>query len=167
MKHTLITALTVCLANTAFADIAVTFTEGAPKDRFSFTNDGTCPLSDAALELDLSTSPAGLIFDTTARGAGVEVFQPLEFVAGANALTNKPAPRDGATAVTLALGTFAPGETIAFTVDIDDTTGGREITVSGSEINGARVVLRENGQRTSAPIGSDGTAVLKRAACLS
>jgi len=70
---TLATALTLC-ATPAFADIEVTFLESAPKDRFTFTNTGACDLGPAVLSLDLAGSAAGLIFDTSGAGAGVEVF---------------------------------------------------------------------------------------------
>ena len=60
------------------ADIVVNFVESAPKDRFVIENTGECEFENLVVEIDLSGSAGGLIFDTTATGAGVEVFQPFE-----------------------------------------------------------------------------------------
>jgi len=127
------------IATTAHADLAVRFDEGAPKDRFTLTNVGDCTLDATKVTVDLGTAPAGLIFDVTAAGAGVEVFQPFEVVAGADSLRSLPKVSDGEAAVTLDLKGLAAGKSVAFTIDVDDTGGGREITVSGSEIEGASV----------------------------
>jgi len=70
--------LATLITSPVLADIEVTFLESAPKDRFTFTNTGACDLGPAVLSLDLSGSAAGLIFDTSGDGAGVEVFQPYE-----------------------------------------------------------------------------------------
>jgi hypothetical protein len=51
----------------ALAQVGVRFVEGAPKDRFEFTNRSACALANTEITLDLSTSPAGLIFDTTSQ----------------------------------------------------------------------------------------------------
>ena len=80
--RTTLTVLALALASTAQADIAVQFIEGAPKDRFRITNQSGCPTGPIDVVIDLSASPAGLIFDTTGAGAGVEVFQPFEMVEG-------------------------------------------------------------------------------------
>ena len=63
MRATCLFAL--LLAGPAAADLEVTFRDGAPKDRFSITNSGTCDLSAMSVLIDLSSSPAGLIFDVT------------------------------------------------------------------------------------------------------
>lgn len=133
----------------ARADLEVRFDEGAPKDRFTFQNVGTCPITDASLSLDLSGSEAGLIFDVTAAGAGVEVFQPLEFVSGAGALTSMPTVKDGDNMIIMDLSSLEPGDAIAFTIDVDDTMGGREITVANSELVGAVVRLSHAGSVSS------------------
>ena len=143
-------ALTLACAFTstpALADLAVRFDEGAPKDRFTLTNTGDCALGAAQVTIDLGTAPAGLIFDVTASGAGVEVFQPFDVVTGAQNLRSLPRVADGDAAVTLDLKGLAAGGTVAFTIDVDDTGGGREITVSGSEIAGATVRLAGMMQR--------------------
>jgi len=59
----------------ASANVEVRFVESAPKDRFVVKNLGNCDLRDLTLEVDLGSSQGQLIFDTTASGAGVEVFQ--------------------------------------------------------------------------------------------
>lgn len=139
-----------CVATSAAADLAVRFDEGAPKDRFSFENTSACAIRNATLVLDLAGSSAGLIFDVTGQGAGVEVFQPLEMVSGQGALSTLPSVRDGDNRVAFDVAELAPGGSIAFTIDVDDTIGQREITVSDSEIQGASVALVQNGIRVEA-----------------
>lgn len=62
--------------------VEIEFVESAPKDRFVIKNMGSCVLEELMIEFDLSQSAGMLIFDTTAAGAGVEVFQPFEVVEG-------------------------------------------------------------------------------------
>lgn len=126
------------MAGPARADISVTFSEGAPKDRFIIANTSDCELNDLAIVIDLSSSSSGLVFDVTNSGAGVQVFQPFEFVSGGDDVVGQPVVRDGDNTLRLALKRLARGEPVSFTIDVDDTMGGREITVSGSEISGAR-----------------------------
>ncbi|MEM9733607.1 MAG: aggregation factor core [Pseudomonadota bacterium] len=151
-------ALTVLVPSLAFAQLSIAFDEGAPKDRFTFLNGGKCALASAKLVLDLSTSRAGLIFDVTASGAGVDVFQPLDFVAGGDALGSIPKVRDGDNRLTMDITSLAPGAAIAFTIDVDDTLGGREITVSDAEIAGAQVSLTVKGRTITAPFTKDARA---------
>lgn len=127
------------VATVAHADLRVGFDEGAPKDRFWIENTGACTVSGTSLLVDLSPSRGGLIFDVTSRGKGVEVFQPFELVEGAEALKSVPTVVDGQTEIRLDIVSLAPNETIAFTIDVDDTRGNRAITVSGNEIEGAIV----------------------------
>jgi hypothetical protein len=137
-------ALVACqLGAPASADVAARFIEGAPKDRFIIENLAACALIGAGVSVDMAGSAGGLIFDVTGAGAGVAVFQPFEIVEGADALAGAPEVRDGDTRVMLNVGSLAPGARIAFTIDVDDTIGRREITVSGAEIEGAhlRVVM--------------------------
>ncbi|MEM1377426.1 MAG: aggregation factor core [Pseudomonadota bacterium] len=138
MRSIAIGATAMMCATAANADISVRFIEGAPKDRFVITNDGACPVIGADIVIDLSGSASGLVFDVTSSGAGVEVFQPFELVSGKASVIGEPDVRDGQQAVTLSVSELAPTEQIAFTIDVDDTVGTREITVSGSEILGAK-----------------------------
>ena len=126
--------LAMFVAAPAVAEITVQFRDGAPKDRFTLSYDGACALGPTTLVIDLGTAPAGLIFDITADGAGVDVFQPLEWIEG-RAHTSDVT--DGDTSLTLSIDAWEPGATRAFTVDIDDTTSTRQITVDGSEMAGA------------------------------
>ena len=157
--------LTAAIGTAAHADIAVNFDEGAPKDRFSFQNVGECAVKSTDIELDLSGSKSGLIFDTTGTGAGVEVFQPLEIVAGSDALKSITQVTDGDTLVTLSIDELQPGDTIAFTIDVDDTAGNREITVSGSEIEGAIVRQIEANRTVTAVMSSGAKALLETESC--
>lgn len=163
----LTTCLCVFFATAAQADLVVRFDEGAPKDRFTVQNDGACALPSMQVTLDLGTAPAGLIFDVTGSGAGVEVFQPFELVAGADNLRTMPKVLDGDSAISFDLENLGVGQSVAFTIDVDDTGGGREITVSGSEIAGATVRQVMAGTTSEAVFGSDARAVIAQASCTS
>lgn len=153
-------AFLIALPSAAIADLTVSFRDGAPKDRFTLSYDGVCALDDLDVQIDLGTAPAGLIFDTSGAGAGVEVFQPLEWVVG-NARTSQVT--DGDTVLTISLEGVEPGANWAFTADIDDTTSARQITVDGSEMAGA--MLRADGQ--AAVFDGSGAATVKLQTCLS
>lgn len=153
------------VTSSVWANLAVSFDEGAPKDRFTFANTGSCTIADAQIVLDLSSSKSGLIFDVTGKGAGVEVFQPMEITGGAQALLGVPKVKDGDNQIRLDIGELKAGQRIAFTIDVDDTAGGREITVSGSEIAGARVRLLKDGMSTTAVFAPDARATVQLMDC--
>ena len=140
-KIILLLAMAGQFASPAYADLKAKFDEGAPKDRFTFTNTGNCSITGAVIKLDLSTSDAGLIFDTTASGKGVEVFQPLEIVSGATSIVDMTNPRDGDNSLEIRVGELPAQKSIAFTVDIDDTLGKSETVVSDLEISGTSVEM--------------------------
>ncbi len=162
------TILTIALglsALPAIANVGVRFIESAPKDRFEITNLATCDLVATDVVVDLGTSAAGLIFDVTRTGAGVEVFQPFELVAGADALVNLPKVADGDRQVVLPIRRLAAGKSIAFTIDVDDTISPRGIMVSGSEIEGAEVRVNAAGTQASGRFSRQGEAVVKTPPC--
>jgi hypothetical protein len=156
----------LCLAAVpAAADIRVRFIEGAPKDQFVITNEGRCAVPKSELIIDLGGSAAGLIFDVTGEGAGVEVFQPFALLTGAEALNGVPKVSDGDTQVSLSVRSLAPRAQIAFTIDVDDTLGQRGITISDAEIAGATVRLVSAGVTRSGTFSPAGEAVVKTPAC--
>ncbi|MEM7720123.1 MAG: hypothetical protein AAF222_13060 [Pseudomonadota bacterium] len=167
MKHLpLITTLAISTAGPAAADVFVRFIEGAPKDRFEIVSDtGVC--TDSALEfvLDLTGSAGKLIFDVTERGAGVEVYQPFELVTGVQRVIGTPKVADGDKMLSMVLDRMPAGSEVAFTIDVDDTIGAREITVARSEIVGARAVLRSGGVEASATFDESATAQVNWADC--
>lgn len=171
MKHlrSLLTAASmasvVTFATAAHADLRVSFDEGAPKDRFQIENTGACTMTDLSLLVDLAQSQGGLIFDVTAEGQGVEVFQPFEIVQGAGALKGIPTVTDGQTEVSLDIARLAPNEAIAFTIDVDDTLGQRAITVSGNEIKGAMVTYAQADVSKTAMFSAGAEAEIKVASC--
>ncbi|MEM1288683.1 MAG: aggregation factor core [Pseudomonadota bacterium] len=162
-----IAALLMCLGSPAVAGLEVKFVDSAPKDRFTLTNFGTCELLSAAVTIDLSGSPYGLIFDVTSAGAGVQVFQPFELTSGAEYLESQPVVRDGDNQVTLDLAGLPAGETVSFTIDVDDTANSREITVSGEEIVGASVRVDLPAGPLTSPFDARGLARADFSACLS
>jgi hypothetical protein len=155
-------------ADTASADVIVTFQDGAPKDRFTITQTAPCPTGPASLVIDLGTAPAGLIFDTTATGAGVDVYQPFEWVAAPAGTATAPRVKDGDTVLALDLPDLTPQVPLIFTIDLDDTTSNRQITVSGAEVAGATVTLTTTGGGSQSGVfGTNGKAMIKTAACTS
>lgn len=161
----LLTTALVLGAAPALADVGVRFIEGAPKDRFEITNEGACALVATEIVIDLRGSAAGLVFDVTGTGAGVEVFQPFELVAGADALASTPRVADGDRQVTLSVRRLAPAARIGFTIDVDDTVGPRGITVSDAEIEGALVRVSAAGSNGSGRFSRQGEARVKTPAC--
>ncbi|MGO4909337.1 aggregation factor core [Pseudorhodobacter sp. W20_MBD10_FR17] len=167
MKKLPIAICAALCAAPSFADVRVQFLEGAPKDRFIITNEGTCDIGPAKLIIDFAASNAGLIFDVTGAGAGVEVFQPFEVTEGADLLASLPVISDGDQTATLSMNGFGTGQKIAFTIDVDDTKGTRAITVSNDEINDATVSLTAQGKTAVATMGAKAEVVLSTAACAS
>ena len=157
-----------CLASPAAADISVQFIEGAPKDRFVIEAvGGACLDGPAAVTIDLAGSAGALIFDTSGAGAGVEVFQPFELVAGQDRVLEVSEVTDGDQVMTLSLDQLSQGAAIAFTIDLDDTIGAREITVSGSEIAGAQVSVEAGGAVVSGLFDASARALVPWTACVS
>ncbi|MEM9434422.1 MAG: aggregation factor core [Pseudomonadota bacterium] len=158
-------------ADTPAAGLSIKFTESAPKDRFTVTNTGTCALGPTELVIDLSQSSGGLYFDTTASGAGVEVFQPFEITEGAQNILSVQPVLDGDEKVSLTLKDLEPTQSVSFTIDVDDRLENSErgqIQVTGSEISGATVNLRQDGaQLQLTSFDSSSSAQLSLATCLS
>lgn len=165
MKTLAILAVSSVLATPILAEVNVAFKEGAPKDRFVLTNSGTCDLDAVSITLDLESSASGIIFDVASSGPGVEVFQPLQIVTGKNYVSETPQVSDGDRTITLHLNSFPQGETVAFTIDVDDTGGGREITVAGSEIAGATASLQTAARRVSAAFSNNAQANVPLLGC--
>lgn len=165
IRQLIATCFIVSTSVSALADIEVIFREGAPKDRFTIRNTGSCDLQQATILIDLSASAAGLVFDTTSAGAGVEVFQPLEITDGKQYLTQIPQVVDGDQSVALEVNDFSTDSVISFTIDVDDTIGQREITVSNSEISGAQIRLEGEGTMLQANFGPSARAEIADSVC--
>ncbi len=165
MKTTFFGAVVVLFAAPTFADVIVNFDEGAPKDRFTIINTGSCPLGDVSVVLDLGASSAGLIFDVTETGAGVSVFQPLELVAGQEFLISVPEVRDGDDSITLPINALDPGQSIAFTIDVDDTKGTSATMVSGAEIRGAEVRIDAGDAQAQGSFSDEAVAIVSYSSC--
>lgn len=137
--------LALFLTTAAHANIDVRFSEGAPKDRFTISNQGSCTLKDVTIDLDLSKSQGKLIFDITAAGAGVEVFQPFEVTEGKLKLAPNSQVNDGDSKMSLSIESLDPGGRASFTIDVDDTlpvSALGMIRVAGSEIEGGTVTVK-------------------------
>ncbi|MEM6256054.1 MAG: hypothetical protein AAF821_24340 [Cyanobacteria bacterium P01_D01_bin.156] len=131
--------------------VEIKFVESAPKDIFVITNMGSCTLEELTIDLDLSPSVGKLIFDTTATGAGVDVFQPFEVEAGDIMPLAADGVNDGDTQLALLITSLDPGDRASFTIDVDDTLPRSDlgqIRVADSEISGAVVSITAGGTET-------------------
>lgn len=153
----------------AQADIVVNFIESAPKDRFVIKNSGSCTYTQLVVEIDLTSTAGRLIFDTTSKGAGVEVFQPFEVRDGDLSLFSSDAVKDGEKVLAVAINNLSAGSSASFTIDVDDTLPKSDlgqIRVSGSEIvNGVVNVNYLEQPVSSAMFGKGGKAVVPSPAC--
>ena len=161
--------LALLLSATAQADIEIRFSEGAPKDRFIITNQGECKISNLTLDLDLSKSQGKLIFDITAAGSGVDVFQPFEITEGKMKLASGATVKDGDSSLSLQIESINPGERVSFTIDVDDTLPVSSlgmIRVAGSEIQGGEVTIQSvEIPKTSAVFGNNSRAMVVMPKC--
>lgn len=127
------------------ANVQVEFFEDKPKDRFVISNTGNCNWRNLVVEIDLSQSAGGLIFDTSAAGAGVEVFQPFEVESGVIELLSADSVSDGDTGLVLKIPELLAGQSASFTIDVDDTLTRSErgkIRITGSEIQSGSISIR-------------------------
>ena len=121
----------------SFAEVAVRFEEGAPKDRFVISAD--CTVSDIDITIDLSPSAVSLIFDVTENGAGVNVFQPVEVQNNAAQLVPVT---DGDQVLVLSIPETPAGSEVIIFADLDDVLTNSQlgqIRVAGSEFDGATI----------------------------
>lgn len=146
------------------AEVSVRFIESAPKDRFIIENTSSCSFDNVLFTVDLSETAGQLIFDTTASGAGVEVFQPFETVAGQLELVSSNDVNDGDTGLTVRIADLQPGSRAGFSIDVDDTLTSSElgmIRVTDSEISGGLVRIEHADQpAVTATFDSDSNALL-------
>lgn len=127
------------LAEACGPRLVVTFTEGAPADRFTLVNASDPGWAITEVEIDLGPSRGRLIFDVTERGAGESVYQPFEEARGSARIANRTDISDGDSVMTLQFSQFAPGDDYSFTIDLDDTAGFAPTVVSTDEIAEGRV----------------------------
>jgi len=88
-------------------------------------------------------------------------------VSGASQVMGISEISDGGTDVFVDLKTLSSAVDVAFTLDLDDTAGGREITVSGAEIEGATVIMDMPGGPYMATFNAAAKAVLGDVTCRS
>lgn len=145
----------VLFVQSAHADIAVRFTESAPKDRFVLTNRAACEIATGSITIDLSTSASGLLFDTDPSGSGENVAQPFEIARSENVSVSFAPVPDGASTAEIRVRNFLPGGEIEVTVDVDDSlrSGPRGVQmIDGSEMAGARITFATGSGATRAGV---------------
>lgn len=167
MKNKLYAAIaTTCLCSHATADITIDFQESAPRDRFVIVSE-SCAAGPVEITIDLSPSAGALIFDVTAEGAGVEVFQPVEVQSGG---AQASPVVDGDQLLTLTIPSLAAAAPVIISADLDDVLVDSQlgqIRVTGSELDGAVVVLGMGGQTATATFADGSNSVSFPNACMS
>ena len=152
------------------ANVDIKFQESAPKDRFTITNTSDCTLQNLLVTFDLTKTAGQLIFDTTADGEGVEVFQPFESRSNKMTLSQQAAVRDGQRSLTVDISELPPVSSVSFTIDVDDTLPQSElgmIRVAGSEMVGAIVSIDlEGAEGMSAVFDATSTASIPLSTCI-
>jgi len=149
MKNTFFAASALLFsASPVLADITVRFQEGAPTDRFVISSD--CSVSDVAMTIDLSGSAGSLIFDVTADGAGVEVFQPVSVQSGVAVM--QPVV-DGDQRLAMTLPRIPFDADVVISADLDDVLANSalgQIRVAGNELDGASISVVIDGMSETA-----------------
>lgn len=167
MKTSFLIASTVTfIAQPAVADITVRFVESAPKDRFVISSD-TCPLANVNVLIDLAGSAGSLIFDVTASGAGVEVFQPVEVQSGT--IIAKPVI-DGDQQLSFLVNNLRAESDVIVSADLDDVLTNSslgQIRVAGAELDGAMVTISIAGESQTATFRDGTNTVVLAHSCLS
>ena len=141
--------------DTCKTGITVSFSEGAPVDRFEIKNTSK-DWQIINVEIDLSSSKGRLIFDTISGGKGVEVFQPYKTVSGSAKIIKANAVKDGSDAILLGFEQFNSGQSYTFSIDVDDQLTSSElgqIRVTGGEMELAQAnftLKNPNGKKTKA-----------------
>ncbi len=170
-KFTTLALLCLCLGlgsvQSSQANIQIDFLESAPKDRFTIINIGECDLSDMDIEIDLTNSFGKLYFDTSAKGAGVEVFQPFESLS--ENLKASGTVGDGDTSVSIQVHRLLQDESISFTIDVDDALVNSslgQIRVARGELAGAQARVKANSaEEVIAAFDANNVAIVLLPAC--
>ena len=164
-------ALAGLIAAPALADLSVSYVDSYP-DIITITNRSGCDLGPFRLVIDLGRSPAGLIFDTSAEGAGFAGHAALEIIGGGEQVLGLGRVTDGDRQLVLDLDFLGAEGSVVLAVDVDDTSPvsllGQTI-VAGAEIAGAtaEAQLSAGGPVQTGTFGVDGRAVVPLEACIS
>ncbi len=170
MRSGSLALLFALFAGPGVAEMSARFVEGAPSDVLEIDNSGSCDFGPLQLDIDLSGAPAGLLFDVTAGGPGVSVFQSPRLVAGAELVTGFSELTDGDRALSLDLAGLPAGAGIVIYVDIDDTLADGPLgqtRVAGAEIAGATLRVVSGAVAASAAFDAEGVARVAVSACAS
>ena len=137
MRRILMCTALALFGTAAQSDILIEFVEASPNDRFVIHNISPCDLVGFALEIDLSRSEGGLVFDTNEDDRVIEVFQSYQLVSSSHKVALRREPIDGARRLMFDVEELDHGASVSITVDIDDTTSEIGKIVSGEEMVGS------------------------------
>lgn len=127
----------------------------------------TCPLRNVDVLIDLTGSAGALIFDVTAAGAGVEVFQPVEVQSGT--VVASPVT-DGDQQLSFSINELRAESEVIISADLDDVLADSslgQIRVAGAELDGAAVRMTIAGESQTVVFEDGANTVVLPHSCLS
>ncbi len=139
----------------ATADIEVQF-YGDNGDKFVITNADACPLFDATIEIDLSSSSGLLFFDVTTAAPGHGGPTPFSVSQGQDYLEDIPQIKDGDKTIILNIKNFPAEAVLEFFADTDYDNFGAGGQTHSSFSEGATVSVSG---KDSVQFDSDGLAL--------
>lgn len=123
------------------ADLLITFVDDTPHDRFEIVNAGPCDTGAVEIGIRLNRAEGDLFFDATAAGSGVMSHHPVQFVVGADAVSQLSPVQDGDRSLAIALIGLSPEKRIVIAADIDHGQRASPSPYVGTGISGARIYL--------------------------
>lgn len=157
----MIRAALVCLLGTSATaeGIDVLFRDGDGADRFIAYNQG-CPISNAVITLDFTSSAGGIVIDTAYGGGGSRDPMDVTLIEGDAQLR---AVSDGDRMLRIDVATFPTLSAITVTMDVDDTVGAFEdarVHANGEEVAGTTVFIAVDGQISRTRLDAMGVGTL-------
>lgn len=144
-----LTILALLIAAPCFADARVQFAEGDPKEKSITSKGRSTDIGPTELVIDFAGSNAGPIFDVAGSGLRAEVFQPFAVTEGATLVESPHIPTGGIRSATFSIETLGAAQKIAYTIDVDDISDARKITVSDGESVGVTIPFSAQGAQMS------------------
>jgi len=140
-------------------DLDVQFQDGNPFDRFIVFNRG-CPLANATITLDFTTSKGGILIDTAYGGLGAR--DPMDVTLTEGNATLREV-KDGDQIIRLDVATLPTVSAITVTMDVDDSVGLFEdarVYADGAEVDGTTVSITLNADIVTTTLDNTGQGKL-------
>ena len=163
-------ALTACVVSTGHAEILLTYDESAATPHFEISNDSACATGAMEVLIDLESSAAELFFDNRTTGTNLfdAALAPFRIESGADRVSQVDEPDTGSGRIAIRLSDMMPGESVSFSIDVDDQLDDGEradALAEGSRIAGAVAVVAKDGSERAALYGAQGAASVDIGGC--